>query len=63
MCVWREIWLTYNEVNDGGEEDGLESADVGVGEEAADHGKEGGDALPRVHILGGGGGGEAEHLR
>lgn len=55
--------MTYNEVNDGGEDDGLESADVGVGEEAADHREEGGDALPRVHILGGGGGGEAEHLR
>lgn len=50
----------YNEVDDGGEENGFESAEVGVCEEAADHREDGGDALPRVHILGGGGGGLPE---
>lgn len=53
----------YNEIDDGRDENSFESADVGVGEEAADHREDGGDALPRVDALGGGGGGLAEHLR
>ncbi|BAS87124.1 Os03g0823550 [Oryza sativa Japonica Group] len=41
------------EVDESGEEDSGEAAEVAVGEEAADEGHEGGDAGPVVDILGG----------